>query len=119
LTYIQQETGGNGYLTLNNCKVFGDSECGGAFELTVIDSYIEQLFVNDLYSYTDVPITIQNSEVTFMFNDHYIYNIINGYTDKKIQIDANSKIKLPSQLETAVINNQLFEIEHGAEIIYY
>lgn len=36
---------GDGFLTLNNCKVFGDSECGGTFELTIIDSYIEQLSV--------------------------------------------------------------------------
>ncbi len=111
---------GDGYLTLNNCKVFGDSECGSMFELTVIDSYIEQLSVlYDLPSFS-VPIIIQNSDVTFMFTDYVINDIINGqYTNTKIQIDSKSKIKLPSQLKTAVINNQLFEIEYGAEITYY
>jgi hypothetical protein len=55
-----------------------------------------------------------------MFDDDVINDIINGrYSNKKIQIDSKSKIKLPSQLETAVINNQLFEIEYGAEITYY
>ena len=112
---------GNGYLTLNNCKVFGNSVCGGAFALTVIDSYIEQLSVWNIYTYYgDVPMTIRNSDVTFQFDDALIYEIINGYyNDKKIQIDSKSKIKLPNQLKTAVINNQVFEIEEGAEITYY